>query len=128
LLAVEVVACCGSIWDSLLVYVLSDVGETGLGIMFTRGNICSKNSGLMHVGLVAQSSWSLVTQQKSLREAASLSPARLGEDCAMIFFDREIGRHQETAKNENVLHLPTAYVLVFFLTFLYVDVSTGGGG
>jgi hypothetical protein len=80
------------------------------------------------MGRMARSTMSLVTQQKSLREAVSFFPTRFGEDNAMIFFEREMGKHQGIARNENVLCLPTTHARVFFLAFLRVDVSTGGGG
>jgi hypothetical protein len=39
-----------------------------------------------------------------------------------------MGRYQEAAWNEKTLHLPTTDVLTFFLTFLYRNIFTGGGG
>jgi hypothetical protein len=87
----------------------------------------------MQVGLMARSTESLVTQEKSQREVVSLWPedaVRLGEDSAIPFFDGEMEQSLETARDEYVLrpHVPTAVVLVFFLTCLYRDISIWGGG
>ena len=67
------------------------------------------------------------TTKKPQRSGIVL-PDKVWEESAMIFFRREMGKHKETTKNENVLRFPTTPALVFFLTFLHVDVSTGGGG
>jgi hypothetical protein len=77
---------------------------------------------------------SRVTQEKSEREVASLSPedtTKPGENGAMVLFEGEMGRSPERASDENVLHphMPTAYVLVFSLTCLiYRYINLGGGG